>query len=72
MMGTKRALVIMKIRYAFHSRRLMMMGVIMTMVKFQSQLLEIPMAVPRVRASRGRISGTMTQGYTFSGSVSSR
>jgi hypothetical protein len=40
----------------------MITGVIMTTVKFQSQLELIPIAVPLVRASRGRISGTYTHG----------
>lgn len=37
----------------------------MATVKFQSQLLLTPMDVPRVRASRGKISGTYTQGTQF-------
>lgn len=38
--------VAVKMRYAFHCNLLMMIGVIMATVKFQSQLLLIPTAAP--------------------------
>lgn len=47
----------MKMRYVFHSSRLIRTGVIMTTKKFQVQWDETEMAVPRDRASKGRISG---------------
>lgn len=40
----------------------MMTGMIIPTVKFHSQLELTPMAVPFVRASKGRISGTYTHG----------
>jgi len=65
MIGMKTASRIMKIRYVFHWMRAMRIGEIITIIKFQIQWAETEMAVPRARASRGKISGPYTQGTTL-------
>jgi len=47
----------------------MIVGVIMTMTKFHSQLLLVPSADPLARACSGKISGTYTQGMQLTVAV---